>query len=126
MKKGVCSMNHKNITDNLRNRFTADLAEFLAAKYDVDVCQTAAGTLMIPAVDDTGDDRWVKFSCIIPKDAAEENGNDGYALAQEYKLKLQAAAERKAAAEAKAAEKKAKAEERAAKAAAKAAKAEEK
>ena len=47
-------MNQKNITDQLRNRFTADLAEFLAAKYDVDVCQTAAGTIMIPAVDGAG------------------------------------------------------------------------
>ena len=106
-------MNQKNITD----RFTADLAEFLAAKYDVDVCQTAAGTIMIPAVDCAGEDRWVKFSCIIPKDADEANGNDGYSLAHEYQLKLDAAAERKAAAEKKA-------EERAAKAAARAAKAE--
>ena len=108
-------MNQKNITDQLRNRFTADLAEFLAAKYDVDVCQTAAGTIMIPAVDSAGEDRWIKFSVIIPKDADEANGNDGYSLAREYELKLQAAAERKAAAEKKA-------EERAAKAAARAAK----
>ena len=110
-------MNQKNITDQLRNRFTADLAEFLAAKYDVDVCQTAAGTIMIPAVDCAGEDRWVKFSCIIPKDADEANGTDGYSLAHEYQLKLDAAAERKVAAEKKA-------EERAAKAAARAAKAE--
>ena len=39
-------MTQKNISDQLRNRFTADLAEFLAAKYDVDVCKTAAGKLM--------------------------------------------------------------------------------
>ena len=90
-------MNQKNITDQLRNRFTADLAEFLAAKYDVDVCQTAAGTIMIPAVDCAGEDRWVKFSCIIPKDADEANGTDGYSLAHEYQPKLDAAAERKAA-----------------------------
>ena len=83
-------MNQKNITDQLRNRFTADLAEFLAAKYDVDVCQTAAGTLMIPAVDGAGEDRWVKFGVIIPKDANEAEGTDGYSLAQEYQLKLDA------------------------------------
>ena len=112
-------MNQKNITDQLRNRFTADLAEFLAAKYDVDVCQTAAGTIMIPAVDGAGEDRWVKFSCIIPKDADEANGTDGYSLAHEYKLKLDAAAARKAEAARKAAER---AEKAAAKAAAKAAK----
>ena len=102
-------MNQKNITDQLRNRFTADLAEFLAAKYDVDVCQTAAGTIMIPAVDCAGEDRWVKFSCIIPKDADEANGTDGYSLAHEYQLKLDAAAARKEEAARKAAERAAKA-----------------
>ena len=112
-------MNQKNITDQLRNRFTADLAEFLAAKYDVDVCQTAAGTIMIPAVDGAGEDRWVKFSCIIPKDADEANGTDGYSLAHEYQLKVDAAAARKVEAARKAAER---AEKAAAKAAAKAAK----
>jgi len=88
-------MTQKNITDQLRARFTADFTEFLAQKYDVDVCRTAAGTLMIPTVDDAGDDRWVKISVIIPKDANEEDGTDGYSLAHEYELKLQAAAERK-------------------------------
>ena len=106
-------MNQKNITDQLRNRFTADLAEFLA------VCQTAAGTIMIPAVDGAGEDRWVKFSCIIPKDADEANGTDGYSLAHEYQLKVDAAAARKEEAARKAAER---AEKAAAKAAAKAAK----
>ena len=73
---------------------------------------------MIPAVDCEGDDRWVKFSVIIPKDADEANGTDGYALAQEYQLKQEAAVERKAAAEKKAQERAAKAAARAAKKAA--------
>lgn len=88
-------MTKKEVTDKLRNDFTEALAEFLSTKFDTDVCQTAAGTLMIPVVDSEGDDRWVKFSVIIPKEAAEECGTDGYSLAQEYKLKLNAAAERK-------------------------------
>lgn len=116
----------KQITDSLRADWTAELMAHIANAHETDVCQTAAGTFMFPVVDAAGEDRWIKVSVIIPKDATEENGNDGYALAQEYKLKLQAAEDRKLAAEAKAAEKKAKAEERAAKAAAKAAKAEKK
>lgn len=102
-------MNQKNITDQLRNRFTADLAEFLAAKYDVDVCQTAAGTIMIPTVDGAGEDRWVKFGVIIPKDANEADGTDGYSLAQEYKLKQEAAQERARKREEEAAARRAKA-----------------
>ena len=81
-------MTQKNITDQLRANFTADLTEFLAQKYDVDVCQTAAGTLMIPTVDSAGEDRWVKFNIIIPKEASEEEGNDGYSLARDYQLKI--------------------------------------
>lgn len=81
-------MTQKNITDQLRTNFTTDLAIFLAQKYDVDVCQTAAGTLMIPTVDAAGEDRWVKFSIIIPKEASEEEGNDGYSLACDYQQKI--------------------------------------
>ena len=89
-------MIQKNITDQLRANFTADLAEFLAQKYDVDVCQTAAGTLMIPTVDAAGDDRWVKFNIIIPKEASEEEGNDGYSLARDYQLKIAEKAKKRA------------------------------
>ena len=96
-------MAKKNITDELRANFTAALVDFLSQEYDVDVCQTAAGTLMIPTVDSEGEGRWVKFSVIIPKEADEENGNDGYSLAREYQLKLDAAAERKARKESEAA-----------------------
>ena len=98
----------KEITDQLRAHFTEDLVEFLAAKYDCDVCRTAAGTVMVPAVDAEGEDRWVKFTVIIPKEADETNGTDGYSLAHEYDLKLEAAAERKRKQQEKAAKAKAK------------------
>ena len=67
---------------------------FISNSYDTDVCQTAAGTFMFPTVDANGDDRWVKVSVIIPKDADEANGTDGYALNREYQLKQEAAEER--------------------------------
>jgi hypothetical protein len=51
----------------------------------------------------------VKVSIIIPKEASEEEGTDGYSLAQEYQLKLDAAEERKLNAERKAQERAAKA-----------------
>lgn len=109
--------NQKQITDSLRAVWTADLMQHILGNYDTDVCQTAAGTFMFPTVDAAGEDRWVKVSVIIPKEASEENGTDGYALAQEYKLKLQAAEERAARAEAKAQAQAAKAAARKAKSA---------
>ena len=87
--------NQKAITDSLRAEWTANFKAFVDNNFNTDVCQTAAGTFMFPVVDAAGEDRWVKVSIIIPKDANEEDGTDGYSLAHEYELKLQAAADRK-------------------------------
>ena len=85
---------NKQITDSLRAMWTAEFMAHVLNNHDTDVCQTAAGTFMFPTVDAAGEDRWVKVSIIIPKDVNEENGNDGYALAREYEMKVQAAEER--------------------------------
>ena len=99
--------NQKKITDSLRACWTATLKAFIENSCDTDVCQTAAGTFMFPTVDAAGEDRWVKVSIIIPKDASEENGTDGYSLAKEYDLKVAAAEERARKAAEKAAKAKA-------------------
>ena len=118
-EKGVQTMatNQKAITDSLRANWTATFKAFVSNNFDTDVCQTAAGTFMFPVVDAAGEDRWVKVSVIIPKDANEEDGTDGYSLAREYQLKVDAAEERARKREEEANAKRAKA---AAKAAAKA------
>ena len=86
--------NQKKITDSLRACWAAELMHYIEAQHDCDICQTAAGTFMFPTVDANGEDRWIKVSIIIPKDASEENGTDGYSLAKEYELKVQAAEDR--------------------------------
>ena len=100
-EKGVQTMatNQKQITDSLRAEWTATFKAFVDNNFNTDVCQTAAGTF------------------IIPKDANEEDGTDGYSLAREYNLKQEAAEERARKAKEKAETARAKA---AAKAAAKA------
>jgi hypothetical protein len=99
-------MTQKAIDDVLRAQYMEDLRAFLEQKYDCDVCQTATGSLMIPTIDAAGEERWIKFSVIVPKSAAEDAGTDGYSLAREYQLKLDAAKERKARKAAKAKAKK--------------------
>jgi hypothetical protein len=99
-------MTQKAIDDVLRAQYMEDLRAFLEQKYDCDVCQTATGSLMIPTIDAAGEERWIKFSVIVPKSAAEDAGTDGYSLAREYQLKLDAAKERKARQTAKAKAKK--------------------
>ena len=103
----------KQIDDSLRAKWTEEFKNFIEGKFDTDVCQTAAGTFMFPTVDEAGEDRWVKVSIIIPKDACEENGTDGYSLEREYNLKQAAAEERARKAAEKAAKAKAKADAKA-------------
>jgi len=110
--------NQKQVTDALRADWTEKFMAYVGT-HDTDVCQTAAGTFMFPVVDAAGEDRWIKVSVIIPKDANETDGTDGYSLAQEYKLKQEAAQERARKRETEAQAKATKAAERAAKAAAK-------
>ena len=86
--------NQKQITDTLRAEWTATFKTFVDNNFNTDVCQTAAGTFMFPVVDAAGEDRWIKVSVIIPKDANEDDGTDGYSLAHEYKLKQDATEER--------------------------------
>lgn len=105
--------NQKQVTDALRAKWTNDFMSFISGNFDTDVCQTAAGTFMFPVVDTAGEDRWIKVSVIIPKDANEADGTDGYSLAQEYKLKQKAARERARKREEEAAAKRAKAEKKA-------------
>lgn len=116
-EKGVQTMasNQKQITDTLRAKWTNDFMSFVSGNFDTDVCQTAAGTFMFPVVDAAGEDRWVKVSVIIPKDANEDDGTDGYSLAHEYKLKQDAAEERARKRKEEAAAKRAKAAAKAAK-----------
>ena len=104
--------NQKATTDALRAKWTNDLMSFISGNFDTDVCQTAAGTFMFPVVDAAGEDRWIKVSVIIPKEANEEDGTDGYSLAREYKLKCDAARERARKREEEAAAKRAKAEKK--------------
>jgi len=105
---------NKKITDSLRATWTAEFMAHVLNSHDTDVCQIAAGTFMFPTVDAAGEDRWIKVSIIIPKEASEENGTDGYSLAQEYQLKQKAAEDRKLNAARKAQERAEKAAARAA------------
>ena len=106
--------NQKQVTDALRAEWTEKFMAYVSA-HDTDVCQTAAGTFMFPVVDAAGEDRWVKVSVIIPKDANETDGTDGYSLAHEYKLKQDEVRERARKREEEAAAKRAKAAAKAAK-----------
>lgn len=95
-------MIEKKIKDQVRNEAVAEAFEWLKS-LGYEPMYTAAGTLYC-----LRNGVWVKYGVIIPN-ASEEEATDGYALAEEYQMKLEAAADRKAKAEKVKAEKIAKA-----------------
>lgn len=55
------------LENGLRNSVLADLRVFCEHKYDADIIDTASNTFSFPAVDEEGNDRYVKIVVSIPR-----------------------------------------------------------
>lgn len=100
----------------LDNELRARMAQIAIDAYQAagfEVMQTAGGTWFVPCLDMNGDEAWFKLSAIVPKNASEEDGTDGYALAEAYQITVAKAEARKEVAAKKAAEAQAKREAKA-------------
>ena len=95
-------MSKKATNDALRNEWVAKMIEMLKAA-DEDVVLAGSNEIAIPCVDAEGEDSWVTITIKVPTGSRDGDPYDGYAMAQEYEMKLAD----KAAKAAKAAEEKA-------------------
>lgn len=89
----------KKLNDELRAMWIEKIRTWLT-EHGEEAMYTASGTLYVPTLDSGGNEKWVKISVIIPKDATEENGTDGYSLAADYVAAQKEKAEKAAAKEA--------------------------
>lgn len=89
----------KKLNDELRATFIEKIRTWLV-EHGEEAMYTASGTLYVPTLDAEGNEKWIKVSVIIPKDATEENGTDGYSLAADYVAAQKEKAEKAAAKEA--------------------------
>ena len=64
------------LNNNLRNAYLKDLIQWVAEKYDVDAISVASGAIAIPAVDEEGNEKYVKFVVSVPR--GSRNGKGGY------------------------------------------------
>ena len=70
-----------------------------------DVVQTNSNELAFPIVDEDGNDKWVQIVVKVPTGGRDEDGYDGYGVAESYKMKLKEKEEKKKEAEIKKAKK---------------------
>jgi hypothetical protein len=95
---------NKALNDALRNQYLELLIEFFEAR-DEEVLRTASNEICIPVVDSEGNEKFIQLPIKVPTGTRGSNEEfDGYAAAEDYKMKCEAKA-MKAAEKAKKAEK---------------------
>lgn len=93
------------ILDNeLREKVLKTIMEFFAEKNE-DVMQTNSNECAFPCVDSDGNDKWIQIVVKVPTGGRDEDGYDGYGVAESYKMKLKEKEEKKKEAETKKAKK---------------------
>ena len=95
-------MSKKTTNDALRNEWVSKIVAMLA---DEDVQLAGSNEIAIPVVDGEGEDNWVTITVKVPSGSRDGDPYDGYAMAEEYRMKQ---AEKKEKAEKAAKEKAAK------------------
>ena len=96
----------KALNDEVRALWVQRVSECLSAEDEVLV--VGANELAIPVVDSEGNEKWVVLTIKVPTGSRDGDAYDGYAMAEDYQLKLSNKAARAAEKERKAAADKAK------------------
>ena len=96
----------KSLNDELRAMYLARVSECLSQEDEV--LMVGANELAVPVVDADGNEKWIVLTVKIPTGSRDGDAYDGYAMAEDYQLKLANKAAKAAEKERKAAADKAK------------------
>ena len=80
---------------NLRANYANILFDMLTTSGE-DVGRVSAGVLNFPVVDENGNDSWIEITIKVPTGSRDGTPYDGYELREDYVIKQENAAERKA------------------------------
>ena len=97
----------KSLNDELRAMYLARVSECLSQEDEVLV--VGANELAVPVVDTDGNEKWIVLTVKVPTGTRDGDAYDGYAMAEDYCLRLKNKAEKAAERERKTAERQAKA-----------------
>jgi hypothetical protein len=87
------------LQENLRNRYIKAVSEFLES-LDEEVLRVASNEIALPCVDDDGNDEFIVLTFKIPKGTRDGDAYDGYEMAEDFKMKSEAKAEKQKKAQA--------------------------
>ena len=83
----------KQLHEELRNKYLSMIADLLT-KADEEVLSTGSNEVAIPTLDSEGNDEYVVITVKVPTGSRDGDAYDGYAMAEEYRIKLANAKER--------------------------------
>ena len=102
----------KVLNEEIKVRFLDGVAEHLT-QVGEEVLRTGSNEIALPVLDDEGNEKWLVLAFKVPTGSRDGDAYDGYAMAEDYKMKLAEKAEKEKAKAEKAAKDKAKREAKA-------------
>ena len=78
----------KQLHEELRADYLAKLVEYLTEKGE-EVLQTGSQEVAIPCVDSEGNDEYIVITIKVPTGSRDGEAYDGYAVAEEYRLRVE-------------------------------------
>lgn len=83
----------KQLHEELRNKYLTMIAELLA-NAEEEVLSTGSNEIALPTLDSEGNDEYVVITVKVPTGSRDGDAYDGYAMAEEYRIKVANAKER--------------------------------
>ena len=86
-----------NKFDEIRNAIMATVEEALADRWDdVDILHTGSQEICLPILGKDNEEGYLVITFKVPKGSRDGDAYDGYAVAEEYKMKCEAKAQKEA------------------------------
>lgn len=83
----MAKSNAKAMRDAVRAEYVEQFMGYFAERGE-DVQQSKSNEFAFPVCDAEGGEHWVKITVSVPTGGRDEEGYDGYGLAEEYQMKL--------------------------------------
>lgn len=77
----------KELNEKIKMALLTKVSEFLTNE-DEEVLRTGSNEIAMPVVDEDGGEKWLVLTFKVPTGSRDGDAYDGYAMAEEYQMKL--------------------------------------
>ena len=85
-----------NKFEDIRTNYINVFSEILSTQFDYEVLRTGSNEICLPIVNSEGDEGYMTITFKIPKGSRDGEAYDGYSVAEDYKIKCEAKAQKTA------------------------------